>query len=37
MMAADVFHNIYWNYWKEILNYNVPEKYIEKDIIFNIF
>lgn len=37
MMVADVFHNIYWKYWKEVLNYDVPEKCIKKDIIFNIF
>lgn len=37
MMVADVFHNIDWKYWKEILNYNVSEKYIKNDIIFNIF
>ena len=37
MMVADVFHNIYWKYWKEILNYDVPEKYIKRDTMFNIF
>lgn len=37
MMAADVFHNIYWKYWKETLNNDAPEKHIKKDILFNIF
>lgn len=34
MRVADVFHNIDWKYWKEILNYNVPEKYIKKRISY---